>query len=210
MNKYDLFSYANSFVSFLLKNKEIFKNINQIILFGSVSREDFTKKSDIDLFIDLKKPNSKIKEKIETISKLFKKTKIAENWRIKGISNEISLKIGILEKWKNLHRSIITDGYILYGKYKEIPGDLKHKTVIILDVSEKTRNEKVKLWRELYGYKQKVGDKNYVSKGIIEKLNGKKIGKSTIMMPINNTPEIINYLKKNKIKYKIYEIWIEI
>ncbi len=64
LNKIDLIAYSGSFVSFVLKPLEKF-NIREIILFGSVARGEFDKKSDIDSFIDIK--NEKDFERINKI-----------------------------------------------------------------------------------------------------------------------------------------------
>ena len=75
MNK-DLFSYAISFVSFLVQNidEDSLSNIKEIILFGSVARGKAGKGSDIDLFINLYKESKRMgditkvhnNEKLET------------------------------------------------------------------------------------------------------------------------------------------------
>ena len=52
MRKDDLISYTQDFISLLFQNLDS-GLIRSIVLFGSVSRGDFDKESDIDLFIDL-------------------------------------------------------------------------------------------------------------------------------------------------------------
>jgi len=46
LNK-ELIAYAASFISFILPKIDV----DEIILFGSVSREEATKESDVDLFL---------------------------------------------------------------------------------------------------------------------------------------------------------------
>src|SRR3990167_7304033 len=48
-----LISYAMDFSSFLIQKIKEKEKIRNIILFGSVSRDEANKKSDIDIFIDL-------------------------------------------------------------------------------------------------------------------------------------------------------------
>ena len=65
------------------------------------------------------------------------------------------------------------------------------------------RKDKVKIWRKLYGYKQRVGKKTYVVEGI-SKL---KLGNSCILIKPEEKNKIKDILKKYRIRYKIYEIW---
>ena len=49
------FAYAISFMSYLAKNIDELKDVVEtVILYGSVAKNQSTKDSDIDLFIDLK------------------------------------------------------------------------------------------------------------------------------------------------------------
>jgi len=49
--KSKLIAYAMDFASFLIQKIKNIDNINNIILFGSVAREEADKTSDIDIFI---------------------------------------------------------------------------------------------------------------------------------------------------------------
>lgn len=71
------------------------------------------------------------------------------------------------------------------------------------------RNKKIKIWRELYGYKQKIGEKLFVSKGLLEEVLGKKIQRSVIAVPAENKKKILDFIKRKKIKYSIFEIWTD-
>ncbi|MBS3151572.1 nucleotidyltransferase domain-containing protein, partial [Candidatus Woesearchaeota archaeon] len=108
--KISLISYSMDFASFLIqkiKNKDLIKNI---ILFGSVSREESEEESDIDLFIDVNKENSNLeKEIMQILEQFLDSMKYKNYWKLLGIKNknEIKLTIGILDKWKELKPSIV-------------------------------------------------------------------------------------------------------
>src|SRR3989344_649456 len=91
----ELIAYASAFVSFVLPKLE---NIKEIVLFGSVAREDASKNSDIDLFFDVEKDEKKIRNIIEKELNKFYKSRISEAWRLKGIANEIRPNIGNLNE----------------------------------------------------------------------------------------------------------------
>lgn len=204
MKKENLISYAMSFVSFLL-DEPISKKIDKIILFGSVARENFDEESDIDLFIDTK---ANIEKEILKISSLFKESETHKKWVLKGLKNEISLKVGNLNKWQ-LKRDILTDSIILYGKFKEIPEKMEYYLLLTLSFKNFKKSHQVKLWRRLYGYKQKVGNKVYETIGLVKKLDGKRI-ESGIILPIKNKKELLDFLNKEKINYNLSEIWSDV
>lgn len=204
MNKYELIAYAMDFCSILLKN-EIAPHINRIILFGSVARGDFDDESDIDLFIDTEK-EKEVKSAVEKAMIAFEKSETNEKWRLKGLKNSLSVKAGKLEEWA-LYRSAIASSILLYGKFEEMPKKARYYSMFILDFTGMKRSRKIKLWRELYGYKQKAGEKVFVSKGLLEEVSGKKIERSVIAIPAENKDRILEFVKRNGIKYKIIELW---
>lgn len=198
MKRHKLISLALNFASFLLDRIEV----KSIILFGSVAKNNFDSESDIDLFIETDKKNAK---KINIILELYKKTSDYEKFKLAGINNEISIKCGNLDNWKDLKRSIISGGIILYGNYQGQPEKLKHKLIFLLETGNINRSRKIKIWRKIYGYRQKIGKKVYISKGLAEK----KLGRGGFLVSIENLKEIRDYLIKNKIKHSLFDIWVE-
>lgn len=195
-----LIAYALEFTSFLLESGVEPRNV---ILFGSVATREFDKESDVDIFIDIdKSKNSQIKG----ILKIFDKT-YGEKWKLKGISNPLSLKIGDLAKWHDLRRSIQSHGIALYGKYSELPEDIMPYILFRLNFSKMPRAKKVRAWRKLYGYAQKIGIKTYEKRGIIKILGGKKLEKSIVLMPSEKAQELRDFLRKNNIGFSVNEIW---
>ena len=196
-----LIAYATNFVSFLIE-----KNLalERAILFGSVVTGEFDKESDIDIFLETK-------EKEDNIQKLllqFEKTQ-GENWKLKGIENLLSLKTGNLKKWPHLKRSIQSNSILLYGPYKEVPEKIKSYSLLILNFNALKRSQKINIWRKLYGYKQKVKNKKYMTPGLVTQINGKKLERSVIAIPSNKSKECKDFLHKHKIKYKLIEIWTD-
>jgi len=95
MKRENLISYAANFVSFLLDQFQT--DIDKIVLFGSVARGDFDDESDIDLFVDTKKEIQK--DVLKTLS-FFRMSETQKKWELKGLKNELSIKVGDLNKWK--------------------------------------------------------------------------------------------------------------
>lgn len=196
LNKFDLVSCASSFVSFILKSREVDKTkIDEIILFGSVARGDFTEKSDIDIFVNTK--NEKIESILTRLLDKFYKSRTGQDYMLRGINNKIKLSVGDLEKWK-LKRSVVSDGIVLYGGYKGMPKDVDHYYFFafepIKDISKRNR-----VIRKLFGRGE--------VKGLSEKLDIKKISERSFVTPSKNLDYIVNLFKKEKIDYKMFEIW---
>jgi len=206
MNQHELIAYSMDFCSFLIKS-EASKDINRIILFGSVARGDFDSESDIDIFIDTDKGEN-VEEAAKRTLKSFEMSETKEKWKLKGLKNNISLQVGRIEEWK-LYRSIVASGIMLYGKFEEMPKGAKYYSMLALDFRKMDRNKKIRIWRALYGYKQKIGKKIFVSKGLLEELNGMKIERSVIAIPAENKGGILDFFKIHKVKYRIFEVWTD-
>ncbi len=196
-----LIAYAIDFVSYLIKNNIA---IEKAVLFGSVITQEFDEESDIDIFIETKENENKINNLLNQ----FEKTN-GENWKLKGINNQISLKIGKLEKWPELRRNIQSHGILIYSKFKEIPEKIENYNLFILNFNSLARLKKVNLWRKLYGYSQKVKSKKYGKEGLIKTLGGKKLERGVVIIPSNKIKDLKDFLHKNKINYKLIEIWTD-
>ncbi|MEK6928758.1 MAG: nucleotidyltransferase domain-containing protein [Nanoarchaeota archaeon] len=202
MNQKNLIAYAASFVSFLLDTAKTKNNIKRIILFGSVARDDFTKESDIDLFIDAPED---IEPEVEKTYKLFMMSQTQKLWELKGLTHELSLKIGNLKEW-DLRRSVISDGIVLYGRMRETPEEAEPYLLLQLSYKRLSPAQKIRMWRKLYGHQQKVGKKVYRSKGIVEKLKGTRI-ENGIVIPLHEEKEVLDFLKQHKVSYTLKELW---
>ncbi len=197
--KNDKIAYAAAFCSFLIERLE---NIRSVILFGSVSRGDSDKESDIDIFIDAPSGNT---SRANRVLDEFYKSKINELWRLKGIKNPISLIVGDMEnkEWADLKRSIISDGIVLLGKYKSEPEKLRHYTLFSY-TNVKDAKKRVSLHRKLFGYK--VGSKHY--DGIVSKSDGIRHGSGSFSVPIEKYKDVSIVFKEMKITPRTIEIWI--
>ena len=201
----ELIAYAIDFVSFLMQNLKEADKIKNIILFGSVARDEVAKDSDIDLFIET---DEKLEEKISKVKEdFYNSIKTKKYWALFNIKNEINCSVGKLEDWKELERSIIFNGILLYGKYS---GKIKTKPYYLFTISQtKDRNKNISLWRKLYGYKQKVNNKSYESKGLIKEYDGKKLSRATFIISSKYSGNIEKILKKNDIKYELIPLFKE-
>lgn len=200
--KSKLISYAMDFASFLIQKIKEKSEINQIILFGSVAREEAAKESDIDIFIDIIKENKNIENEIKVILEDFKlSTKYQNYWKPLGIKNEIKLIIGELGKWEELKPSIIANGIILYSKFKPQLTEGKHKAFFIWE-NVNPNSKRVLFNKQLFGHKQK----NKFYQGLLQKYSGERMGKGCILVPLEHSNQFHNLFKKYRITVKIKKV----
>ncbi|MBS3078866.1 nucleotidyltransferase domain-containing protein [Candidatus Pacearchaeota archaeon] len=199
----NLKSYASYFVAYLINNLQNEKEIERIVLFGSVAKNQENKESDVDIFIEVKKKSNKFENDIKRILEKFYKSREALLFKARGIDNKINLKIGKLEEWKDLQRSISSEGIVLYGRYEsgKLPSDVKHFIIIFWDKIEKNRGA---FLNKIYGFK--IKDKSY--EGLLSKFTGKKLGKSCIMIPIQNKVDIFKLIREHKVSAKSIEVFV--
>lgn len=203
LNKFDLISYAMDFASFLLRGEEVEgTDVKEIILFGSVARGDFGPESDVDIFVDLYKTEDeeKTEDSAQRRLKKFYQSESYDRWKLRGVENEINVKVGVLEEWK-LEESIETEGITLYSDYKGISPGTKMDLFVFEPIKPvKTRNRVV---RKIFGRSDTK------KSGLLEELSGIKLTPRSFMVPRKNTDRIKEVLDENKVDYRIFSVHLE-
>lgn len=199
----NLKSYASYFVSYLLHDVKKIGVIESVILFGSAAKDQATKESDIDIFIEVKRKTKSIEKEIGIIEQQFYKSREAALFKAEGIENPLSIKVGQLKDWPDLSKSIASTGIMLYGRY-EAKKPRKGKTHHIIIYWENIGKNRGSFLNKVYGFS--IKKKHY--QGILEKCGGKKIGKSSIMLPVQFNKEIFKLLDKHQVKAKIIEVFV--
>ncbi len=194
-----IIAYSLDFTSFLLENIES-EGIKNIILFGSVTRNEETKDSDVDIFIDVI-DEKKYKNIPKLTDKFFNSSKFLNYWKLKGIKNEFNVIVGRLDNWKELKNSIISNGIMLYSKFKEIPENQEYKTLFSFE-RIKPESKRIMLFKNLYGYKKN----NRFYAGLLQKYNGLKLSSGTIIVPLEHYKIFYALFKKYSINVKILKI----
>jgi len=208
----EILAYVYDFLSMVFED-EIKGKIKEVILFGSAAKGTFDKKSDIDLFFNVKekKDEKEIEEKLRNILKSFE-IKSEKSWALKNIKLPISFITGSLEDktWKNLRDEIISSGILLYGSYKEIPENLNHNYLFYYSLSDLSRKNKMKFIRRMFGYNLKKGNNNYKREGFLKQIKGLKLGSNAILIPSNEIIKIKKIFNDFKINYKLIETWLRL
>lgn len=202
MSRELLLSYAQDYVSYLTRtiDPELLGHIRLIILFGSAARGDVTKKSDIDLFIDVPSHKDQIDRALADITEEFYEQSEAR-WKSLGVTHLISFKVGKLQEWEELHPSIITDGIILYGKYKPEHVNGKHYVIFSWENTRLPESKRVLLNRRLYGYNRR--GKQY--DGLLEKYGGEKLSPGSIIIPLEHLHSFEKFFREYRVAARIFQ-----
>ncbi len=197
-----LIAYAMDFASFLIYKMKAKDSIKNIILFGSVARGESDQDSDIDIFVDVINETAKLESEINGCLRDFlDSTKYKNYWKMLGIENEIRLRIGELDKWKEIKPSIASNGILLYGKFKPEMKEGVHKTFFIWE-NIKPNSMRVLFNKQLMGYLQ--GERFY--NGLLQKYRGERLGKGCIIAPLEHANVFHGLFKKYHIKVKIKKV----
>ena len=195
-----MLGYASYFVAFLLTNLKGKEKICRVVLYGSHAMGTANKESDIDIFIETKE--KKLEKSIKGIEQEFYKSREAMIFKSKGINNRISIKTGTLETWQELYKSIASTGITLYGPYEatHLPSGVNHMVIFFWEKVGKNRGA---FLNKLYGVK--INSKKY--SGLLQKINGKKIGKSSIMIPIEYKNDMFKMIKQHQVQARHIEVF---
>jgi len=200
----ELIAYAYDFASFVMQNLKTLKDIKLVVLFGSVSRGEETKESDVDLFIDVydDKKAKHLEKNMKAIKEEFyESSKFRNYWRPLGIENEINVIVGVLDKWK-LKDSMLGSSIVLYQKYAPKLEGGESKAILSWG-SIKPSSKRVMLSKRIFGYKHY--GKRYG--GLLENYNGQKIGTNALLISIRDTDIFLKEFRRFRIPVKIRRIF---
>ncbi len=183
-----------------------FLEIESLIIFGSVARNQAGKESDLDVCIILKNEDSKdnISDKILDLEERYDKNinLVFTDSSFRGLDRQFI-------------ETILREGITIYGKTPDVSIqqlELEPYEIIKFDLSNLDQSKKMKIKRILYGVKtkKKYKGKIYTSeqKGLVEKLGGLRIGIASILIPEKKSWELENMLRENGVSLRKITIWL--
>ncbi|MFH0956247.1 MAG: nucleotidyltransferase domain-containing protein [Candidatus Aenigmatarchaeota archaeon] len=200
MDRETLLSYAMSFLSFSFRRPE-FKagDIRMAVVFGSIARGDFGKDSDVDIFIDTeKKKEEDMRKKFLYFAGKFRDSEDCAKWRMLGIENEISVNVGNIEEWE-LRDNVMREGVMLYGR----PSFQKKRQYLVTFEPVKDVTARNRLIRALFGRMEK----HYQDEGLVRSFGGEVLSPRSFFIPEAGLKKIAEILSREKVNYRIKEIW---
>ncbi len=187
---------------FVEKAKNI-QNLECIILFGSMVRNEEDKRSDIDLLLlfDEENPKSHIPEIMNIVTTLKPHREIKPT-----ITN-------LTDYDEEFLQTVLREGEVLWGKMIITPEKLllKPYRLISYDISALKPSKKVKISRIIHGYQSKKTIngkiKKYKYSGLRDKYNVYLISKNTVLVPEKNTKNFLSELDKYRVTYQEKMVW---
>ncbi len=197
---------TNKLIDEIKKISKSYSEIETVIVFGSVARDQAGKESDLDVCFILRKENSK---------------NILSN-QILGFEKKYDKNINVIftnPSYKHLDRhfveTLIREGITIYGKTPDISIqklELEPYEIIKFDLSNLSQSEKMKIKRLLYGIKTKKKYKSKIyereQKGLVEKFRGLRIGIASILIPEKRSWELEKILRENGVSLRKITIWL--
>ena len=203
----------NKIKNFIGSKLSEFKEIESIVLFGSLASGKFNEESDIDICILFKQNTPKMLQ--NTIFNYFL-----------SLGKDLNLSIQCvfflpedINNWDTIFiENILAEGQLLYGNsnYYEIlikTLEFEPYQIITLNLRALNSSDKMKLKRILYGYKttKKYSEKlyKYKKEGIVKKLQGMKLGRGSFIIPEKGLLLVVNKFKEFGIKFSNFRVWMQ-
>lgn len=184
------------------------KGIISLVLFGSFARGDYGPRSDIDLLAIFE--DDKFAQKVrKEIGELTKGLEHTPQIIIRSLKDLKETDTGLLNK-------IFREGKLLFLKH---PFDfpivellqLKPYKIIVFKLKNLKPKDKRSFNVDLYGTisVKRIGKQSYSYKykGLLDKIEGKKLGAGTLLVPEKAASEVEFLLKDYKIKYDKLDVW---
>ena len=189
--------------------KHISKNhseIESVIIFGSVARNQAEKESDLDVFMVLKNENTtrNISNKILDLEEKYDKN-----------INLVFTDPYFRDLDRQFIETILREGITIYGKTPDVSIkqlELEPYEIIKFDLSSLDQSEKMKIKRLLYGVKTQKKYKNKIykrePKGLVEKFGGLRIGIASLLIPEKMSWELEDILREKGVILRKITIWL--
>lgn len=187
-----------------VKNIKNIPELECIILFGSMVRNEADKRSDIDLLLvfNCENPKSYLSEIISIITSLKPHREIKPT-----ITN-------LFDYDEEFLQTVIREGKVLWGKVIVTTDNLllKPYSIISYDLTTLKPSKKVKISRLIHGYESKKivkGElKHYKYSGLKDNYDVILISKNTVLIPDKYSKNFLNHLEKFHVPYKEKKVWI--
>lgn len=179
-------------------------SIDAIVLFGSMAREDYDKRSDIDIMLVL---NEKHPNKYgQIIAQII--TELRPHREIRTVLTNLR------DYDEEYYQNVFRDGKILFGKIILTPENLALKSHLLIsyDLKGKPNTLQVKVSKKVHGYTSKKyingQEKVYTYSGLKDSDGAKLVSKSAVILPFDKGQKFIDELKQLDIPIKVFKIWM--
>jgi predicted nucleotidyltransferase len=189
--------------AFIEKVKDIVE-IDAIVLYGSLARGDYDRRSDIDilLVVDCERPDDLLPQITHIITELKPHREI------------VPTMTNLKDRDESFLRNVFKEGKVLFGKILLTPGHLALEPYFLIsyDLGRLKSSLQVRISRRIHGYVSKKfikgREKVYRYKGLKDKYGAIFISPSTLILPQSLVRDFISELEDLGVKYKKFEIYM--
>jgi len=86
---------------------------------------------------------------------------------------------------------------------------LKEFVLFIYSLNNLEQKKKVKVIRDLFGYKNHINGKDYSHEGLLQKTNSQKLAQNVILVPLSDSFKFTNYFNQNQVKVEVKEVFVK-
>lgn len=177
------------------------------ILFGSIARGDFDRRSDIDVLLIYRS-----KDELDSDKDLFDRLPLVEGREVQIVARTLD---ELKESDKVFLSNVFKEGILLFAreplglKASDLLG-LKPYRIFIYSMKGLDADEKKRLIAALYGYstKKKVGEKRYKYeyRGLVDR--GMKLGKNSFLIEEERAKEVESVLRSYGVQFRSISVWL--
>ncbi len=176
------------------------EDVKAVILYGSLARDEYTSRSDIDLFI--------LTTKSETQDLIHNKIIELENETGRNIQPTIRTLNELHKTDTGLLQNIFQEGKILYLREpSDIPSAilLQQKPYLIysFQISSLPQKDKARFNRQLYEQRRK----EYKYNGLLQEIGGRRLSSGCVMIPYEHKERIEKFFRKFRVKFEQLKVW---
>ena len=183
------------------------RRTERLIVYGSVARDTAAEESDLDVLIVCRRDRHEA---------------LAHELFLLGARYDVTVSPFLVEPAelagldRQLLESVARDGRPLKGPPLDPTVrtlDLRPHYLVTLYLDHLSQKTKVKLSRELYGYRtvRRYKRAKYASarKGLLDRVGGWKLGRGTVLVPAKVWPDLEAVLRKYRAKRWAFAVWVQ-
>jgi len=183
------------------------KRGERAVMYGSVARGIARGESDLDLFL---------------VAPRARHDALAQELFLLGARHDVTISPFLVERSglagldRQFLESVTRDGVALKGlPLDPTVGmlDLRPHYLVTLYLDHLAQRTKVKLARELYGYRtsRRYKKAKYVTarEGLLNRVGGRKLGRGTVLVPAKAWPDLEALIRKYRGKRWAFTVWVQ-
>ncbi len=183
--------------------EEALPSLMGVVLFGSLARGDYDRRSDIDFLLAFDEENPK--RHMDMVAKIISELK--PHREIRPVFSNLK------DVDPELVKEIMKEGVVLFGKIVLSSEDvaLKSYRIISYDLSKVSSTIRARVARRIYGYESKKkiakGIKRYRYEGLKERKDCYILGRGVVALPQKDADGFKEFLKRSHVAFKEYDAW---